>query len=196
DICSIKDLKLTKKLTLTNLNLIDTPINNSAISKIIKKSPYLNKLCIDARNISARGFLSLKSAKNFYFLKIINADNLSDNAFKVLAENNSSLQALILEKANISDDSLKLLQNINIKNIQLINCPNITNKGLFYLKDLPLSLLILENLARITDEGFYCFIGKTNLSLYVYNCAISNSALNLLTNSGINNIKQRTLAIE
>lgn len=108
------------------------------------------------------------------------SENVTDRLLKHIAKL-SNLTSLDLSLCiNITDAGLFYLKDMHLKHLNLNFCRLITDKGLSNLKDLPLEGLVLNTCTQLTDTGFKYLKGLPLKKLGLSCCNVTISTLEIL----------------
>lgn len=148
----LQNLCHLRNLIFINLEFCEYLLDeNIPIFSNFEKLKYLN--LNGSEYLSDKGMESLSSLKHLEGLEIAYAMKISDQGFQFL-NRFSQLKYLNLRKTNVSDEILKTLSLLeNLECVNLNECSNFTEIGLFALQKLPkLHTLFIGDCPQINQE--------------------------------------------
>ena len=84
-----------KNLSLSNINLLNTNINDEGFYNLFSKSPFLQRLSISCTNLSNNVFEKIKDIKkSLRFISITNTEHLEDEYLLSLVHNNPFINTI------------------------------------------------------------------------------------------------------
>lgn len=144
--------------------------------KLVSYCPYVQDLSF---NIKSNIFLQMQ---NLVRLKLLNADEMTDDAMIFLLQRNPYLNSLMIYGcAKITDQILFFLKNLSLEILWFFDAPLFTDKGISYLEQLPLRSFALTGSPLVTEKSFFLF--KKLESLYLKDCGTCSSNPYLLKNT-------------
>jgi len=164
-------------LRVVNFNSIN--VNDAGIANF-KHCKNLEDLSIFQTEVTEKGFETFKDMEKLRLLTI-SGKEITDQALSNF-QKAKLLTRIDIRDSDISDKGLSYFQGCaNLKELQLVNCEKVTDKGLNNFKGATLHNLTLQNIA-ITDVGLTNFTNHQNL------LSLALSSVNI-TNVGLENFK-------
>jgi len=158
------------KERLRTLHISEAAISDLALEKLVSGCPNLSVLSLLGKNLTDRGIQALSQCRHLVRLKILQADNISEEALIGVLGNNPHLGHLVLQGCkNLSDRTLEALQAHPLELLWILDAPQLTDEGISYLTKLPIRFLTLEGCPLLTDKTI-ASLKKLNLESAYLNC--------------------------
>ncbi len=155
---------------LRTLHISDAAISDLALEKLVSGCPNLSVLSLLGINLTDRGIQALSRCRHLVRLKILQADNISEDALIGVLRNNPHLGHLVLQGCkNLSDRTLEALYAHPLELLWILDAPQLTDEGISYLSNLPIRFLTLEGCPLLTDKTI-ASLKKLNLESAFLNC--------------------------
>jgi len=153
------------------LHISDAPISDRGIEKIVRSCPNLSVLSFNGKNLTDPGINALGHfCRHLVRLRILQADQISEEALIAVLKNNPHLGRLVLQGCpHLSDRVLEALQNHSLELLWIFDAPLLTDEGVAYLAKLPIRFLTLEGCPLLTDKCIP-YLSQLNLESVYLNC--------------------------
>ncbi len=152
------------------LHISEAAITDSNLEKLVTGCPNLSVLSLLGKNLTDRGIEALSRCRHLVRLKILQADNISEEALIGVLRNNPHLGHLVLQGCkNLSDRTLEALKAHPLELLWILDAPQLTDEGISYLSNLPIRFLTLEGCPLLTDKTI-ASLKKLNLESAYLNC--------------------------
>jgi arylsulfatase A-like enzyme len=155
---------------LRALHISEAAITDLSLEKLVTGCPNLSALSLLGKNLTDRGIEALSRCRHLVRLKILQADNISEEALIGVLRNNPHLGHLVLQGCkNLSDRTLEALKAHPLELLWILDAPQLTDEGIAYLSNLPIRFLTLEGCPLLTDKTIDS-LKKLNLESAYLNC--------------------------
>lgn len=155
---------------LRTLHISEAAITDSNLETLVNGCPNLSIVSLLGKNLTDRGIKALSRCRHLVRLKIVQADNISEEALLGVLRNNPHLGHLVLQGCkNLSDRTLEALQAHPLELLWILDAPQLTDEGIAYLSNLPIRFLTLEGCPLLTDKTI-ASLKKLNLESAYLNC--------------------------
>jgi phosphoglycerol transferase MdoB-like AlkP superfamily enzyme len=155
---------------LRTLHISEAALSDHGLEKIVKACPNLSVLSLQGKNLTDRGIQALSHLRHLGRLKILQMDNISEEALIGVLKNNSHLGHLVLQGCkNVSDRTLEALQAHPLELLWILDAPELTDEGIAYLWKLPIRFLTLEGCPLLTEKSI-ASLKQLNLEAAYLNC--------------------------
>ncbi|HEY5235228.1 MAG TPA: sulfatase-like hydrolase/transferase, partial [Rhabdochlamydiaceae bacterium] len=155
---------------LRTLHISEAAISDLGLEKLVSACPNLSILSLLGKNLTDRGMHALSGCRHLVRLKILQADNISEEALISVLRNNPHLGHLVLQGCkNLSDRTLEVLRGHPLELLWILDAPQLTDEGISYLSKLPIRFLTLEGCPLLTDKSI-ASLKKLNLESAYLNC--------------------------
>ena len=95
---------------LRSLNISDAPISDQGLKKLVSTCPNLSVLSLQAKNLTDQGIHAMATCcRHLVRLKILQAEQVSEEALLGVLKNNPHLGHLVVQGCNLTDRFLEAL---------------------------------------------------------------------------------------
>ena len=155
---------------LRSLDISHATIKDPAVENIIKSCSNLSVLSLTGKNLTDRGIEALSCLRHLVRLKIVDAENISEDVLMAVLKNNPHLGHLVLQGfKNLTNRTLEALQGHSLELLWILDAPQLTDEGIAYLSKLPIRFLTLEGCPLLTEKSI-ASLSQLNLESAYLNC--------------------------
>ncbi len=156
---------------LRNLNISDAALSDRGLEVIARSCPNLSILSLQAKNLTDQSIEILShSCRKLVRLKILEADQISEEALLTLIQNNRELGHVTLQGCpRLTDRVLEALQHHPLELLWIFDAPLLTDEGVAYLAKLPIRFLTLDGCPLLTEKCIP-YLSQLNLESVYLNC--------------------------
>jgi phosphoglycerol transferase MdoB-like AlkP superfamily enzyme len=155
---------------LRALHMCSMPISDQGLEKLVRACPNLSVLSLQGKNLTNQGIQTLARCRHLVRLKILQADNASEDALIHILSNNPHLGHLVVQGCpTLTDRVLEALQAHPLELLWIFDAPLLTDAGIAYLGKLPIRFLTLEGCPLLTDKCIP-YLSQLNLESAYLNC--------------------------
>jgi hypothetical protein len=153
---------------LTSLNLLDcSHLAHQELIPWIVSLPSLTRLFLDCRMLSPEHFARLEVLSNLWTLHVQNGKELQSLCLETVLKKNPFLGRLVLHGCPQIDD-LEALHATKIRNLELLDCPEVGDSEIAALLDIPLVDLRIIGCPRVTSRSIEPWRAKEDAPLIAW----------------------------